>query len=121
MSKTIFVVEDDEGIRNGLQELLESAGYKVETANDGKEALDRLEASASLPALIILDLMLPVMDGYQFREKQEFNPRLASIPVVITTAGGDIESKALNLGAKGHLKKPFSLDDILNTVKRFTD
>src|SRR4051812_28881250 len=117
MSKLIFIVEDDEGIRNNLQELLESEGYSVEAAGDGRQALDQLNASQRLPSLILLDLMLPVMDGYQFRKEQEMNPKLALIPVVIVTAAGNIESKAYKIRAKAHLRKPFEIDEVLDTIK----
>ncbi|HTL12223.1 MAG TPA: response regulator [Bdellovibrionota bacterium] len=119
MNKKIFIVEDDEGIREALQELLESVGYSVETAGDGREALCLLKKTPGLPSLILLDLMLPHMDGYQFRQVQGTDPRLKGIPVVITTAGGDIESKSQKVGAEGSLRKPFDLDEVLATVARF--
>jgi CheY-like chemotaxis protein len=120
MSKKIFIIEDDKSIRENLQELLETAGYSVETASNGREALNKLSVSSQLPSLIILDLMMPIMDGYQFRKEQEIDPKLSLIPVVITTAGGNIESKVFRLGAKAYFKKPFDIDDVLNTVKRFS-
>jgi CheY-like chemotaxis protein len=119
MNKKIFVIEDDESIRENLRELLESAGYSVEIARNGREAISKLSISSQLPFLIILDLMMPIMDGYQFRQEQGIDPKLALIPVVITTAGGNIESKVLKLGAKAYLKKPFDIDSVLNTVKVF--
>ena len=119
MNKKIMIIEDDDSIRNNLQLLLESEGYSVETATDGRAALDQLSAATTLPSLIILDLMMPVMDGVQFRKEQLNDPKLSTIPVVLATAGVNIESKTLLVGAQGQLKKPFDLYDFLSTVKRF--
>ena len=119
MSKKILIVEDDEAICRNLQELLELDGYTVDKAFHGREALDRLKASPVLPSLIILDLMMPVMDGFEFRKEQELDPRFSKIPVVVITAGGNIESKTMKIGARAFLRKPFDIDNVLKTVKRF--
>src|SRR6185437_15071304 len=119
MKKKLLIVDDDQGIRNNLQALFESEGYRVEAASNGVEALQILRGPGDLPSLIILDLMMPLMDGFRFRAAQELDPSLAPIPIIITTAGGNIDSKAYKLGAKGFLRKPFNLNEVLTTVERF--
>lgn len=117
MSKNILIVEDDEDILRNLKRLLESEGYNVEVANNGQHALAQLLASQELPALIILDLMMPVMDGFQFKKIQDQTPRLASIPVLIMTADGHTEEKRLKTGSLMALKKPADIDEILEAVR----
>jgi CheY-like chemotaxis protein len=118
--RRILMVEDSEDIQSLLGGLLESQGYMVDYASDGTHALKLLRTGAGVPSLILLDLMMPGMDGYEFRRQQELHPATALIPVVVMTADSDIESKALKIGAKGYLKKPFlDLDTILKTVGRF--
>jgi two-component system response regulator MprA len=116
----VLIVEDAIDIQMLLGRVLESAGFSVSTASNGREALDLLQSSDTTPELIILDIMMPELDGYQFRKEQEKDPRLAEIPVVVMTAWADIESKAMQIGAKGYLKKPFvDIDTILSTVEKF--
>jgi CheY-like chemotaxis protein len=82
---TVLVVEDDGVIRAGMEQLLQSAGYDVVSATDGRNALDLLRAGAAVDA-ILLDLMMPVMDGWAFRREQLRDPRLAHIPVIVLSA-----------------------------------
>jgi CheY-like chemotaxis protein len=120
-TKRILIVEDAEDIRASLVELLRDEGYEVLTACNGEDALGLLGASPELPALILLDLMMPVMDGYAFRAAQLRDPKLARIPVVLMSAGGDMQAKVSELGAKGYMRKPFSdLETILAAVAQFT-
>src|SRR4051794_32625764 len=77
----VLVVEDDASIRDALAQLLASEGYAVDTSENGARALDRLR-SAAAPDVIVLDLRMPVMDGWQFRAEQRRDPDLASIPVI---------------------------------------
>lgn len=119
-SKRILIVEDAEDIQFLLTQLLEAEGYQVDYVANGQEAIEFLTSSEHLPGLILLDLMMPVMNGYQFREVQEKHAQIASIPVLLMTAGGDIQSKSIKAGAKGFLKKPFvDIPTILETVGRF--
>jgi CheY-like chemotaxis protein len=114
----VLIVEDDRDIRKNLKILLESEGYSIELAENGQVALEFLHSVTDLPSLIILDLMMPVMDGFQFRELQQRNPRLANIPVAIMTADGHIDEKKLRTQATAALRKPADVDDILKLVKK---
>jgi CheY-like chemotaxis protein len=120
MAKQVLIVEDAEEIRSSMAELLASEGYEVDSAANGLEALQKLTSSSTLPGLILLDLMMPEMDGYQFRAEQQRDERLAKIPVLLMTAGGDVQAKARELGVGGHLKKPFTdIDSLLKTIGAF--
>lgn len=117
--KRILIVEDAEPIAASMAELLNQEGYEVTCAADGQEALTHLESTQALPDLILLDLMMPLMDGYQFRARQKQDPRLSHIPVLLMTAGGDIQAKAKELDARGYLRKPFKdVITILTTIER---
>ena len=92
----ILVVDDDTKCREALSELLAREGYEVACAKNGRDALDYL--SRSIPSLIILDLKMPVMSGWEFRERQLSDPRLKSLPVVITSPSGlacEVEAAAV--------------------------
>jgi CheY-like chemotaxis protein len=114
----ILLVEDDQDIRDTLEEVLIAEGYRVQVASNGQEALDCLRAVAAgeLPNLVLLDLMMPVKDGLAFREEQERDPVLASVPVVIMTADAHIEEKRLRMHVHAAIKKPFDIDLMLRTV-----
>ena len=118
MSDKILIVEDDRDIRKNVQQLLSSEGYSVQVAENGQEALSLLQTSPELPCVILLDLMMPVMDGFQFRVEQKKIPKICEIPVVIMTADGHTEEKKVRTGAAAALKKPADVDDILNAVQR---
>ena len=114
--KTILVVDDDQDIRDTLTELLQEEGYTVVRASQGIEALCALR-DLPTPSLILLDLMMPVMDGWQFRTEQRKDPAIASIPVVVISATGKDE-KLSSLGAVQFLKKPLRLEQLLDAVLR---
>lgn len=118
-NRRIFVIEDAVEIRVLLKRLLESEGYIVEGASNGQEALEILRAQRELPAVILLDLMMPVMDGYQFREEQKRDRKLASIPIVVMTADGHIDAKKLRVDAIEALKKPLNASTLIDTVEKF--
>lgn len=111
------MVDDDRDIRDTLAVVLELEGYPTICAENGQAALDLLEKTEELPALILLDLMMPVMDAWQFRARQKRDERLRRLPVVIISAGGNVEQKAQNLGAAGWLRKPLTIEELLNAVK----
>lgn len=115
--QTILVVEDDAEIRELLAEMLVDAGYAVAEAANGQEALDYLRRGDGAPSLILLDLMMPVMDGWRFREEQSQDPSLAEIPVVVVSADGNVPQKASALGAAGYIQKPVEIDLLLQAVE----
>lgn len=109
----ILVVDDDEAIRMAVGQALREAGYQVATANNGSQALSWLRSHEERPCVILLDLMMPVMDGRAFREAQLQDPALAEVPVVVLTAAGH---KSAIRGAQTCLAKPIRLDALLNAV-----
>jgi CheY-like chemotaxis protein len=113
----VLVVEDDGDISDVTASCLEDHGYCVVTAANGQEALERLRSMPALPRLILLDLMMPVMDGWQFRALQAADPRIADIPVVLMSAHVDVRDVAAHLGTAGWLRKPFELRDLLAAVQ----
>jgi CheY-like chemotaxis protein len=115
--KRILIVEDDLDVRDALVQVLEFEGYDVTSATNGREAIDRLRAGVA-PSLILLDLMMPVMDGPQFRTAQLDEPRFATIPVVILSADSGVDQKATAMGAAAYLKKPIEVDNLLEIVAR---
>src|SRR5438105_1865395 len=115
--RSILVVEDDADIREALTLILQDEGYDVDGAANGQEALDQLRHGRRAD-LIVLDLMMPVMDGWQFRSEQQRDPTLAAIPVMIVSADGSIQHKAASIGAVDYVKKPIDLDRFLSLVGR---
>src|SRR5262245_2933900 len=114
---TIMLVEDDFDVRDALIPALEYDGHHVVGAANGREALEQLRAMPA-PSLILLDLMMPEMNGTEFRAAQLRDPTLASIPVVIVSADVAAEQKAAALGAVGCLRKPLDIEDLLDEVRR---
>jgi CheY-like chemotaxis protein len=110
----ILVVEDDEDAREALVALLQMKGYHAVPAGNGREALDYLD-QAPAPDLIILDLWMPVMDGWQFRSEQTRNPRLAHIPVIVVTALSD----RADVDANEVIIKPVDVDRLLTSVDHY--
>lgn len=102
-----------------MVDVLNDYGYDAVGATNGREALARLRASAALPCLILLDLMMPVMDGRGFREAQLLDHELAKIPVVVVSAYGNSAKHAEELGAVAHLDKPLKLATLLQLIERF--
>jgi CheY-like chemotaxis protein len=120
LTTRVLIVEDDADIARNLRDLLEGEGHIVTWAGNGAVALEQLRGSSELPSLILLDLMMPVMDGYEFRIEQEGDPRIAWIPVILMTADGDIQAKKYQIGAQMHISKPLEIDAILEAVRRFS-
>jgi CheY-like chemotaxis protein len=113
----VLVVEDDVAIRDTLVEVLEDEGFQVVWAANGAEALASLKAG-HLPDVILLDVMMPVMDGFAFRQLQRKDPRLARIPTVVLTAGSGVEARLDALAPHAFLPKPFELGQLIDTVER---
>ncbi|MDQ2980067.1 MAG: response regulator [Acidobacteriota bacterium] len=116
--RTLLLVEDDRELRESLAELLKDSGFDVHGVENGREALDYLEGFPP-PCLVLLDLMMPVMNGWEFREAQAKNEKLAGIPVVILTADGRADLKARALGVTDYLRKPIDVERLLGMVQRF--
>jgi CheY-like chemotaxis protein len=112
-SGCVLVVEDDRDIREGLLDNLIENGYESVGAANGREALTTLRTGDNLPCMILLDVMMPVMDGVAFREEQLRDPHLADIPVVLLSAHRDLAERAKALRAAAYLAKPFKMKDLL--------
>jgi CheY-like chemotaxis protein len=111
--KTVLVVDDEFDLTSTVRAILEGEGYRVEVCTNGREALDRLQSVR--PDLVLLDLMLPVVDGYGVLAAMRREPALKDVPVVLMNSyppkknGGDWQ---------GFLRKPFSLGTLLDTVRQ---
>lgn len=109
--RSILLVEDDEIVRRAIHMVLEWEGYDVQCASNGQEALDVLRAGYR-PALILLDVLMPVLDGEEFRQEQLRDPRLASIPVIVVSAAHFAEA----ISAVHHIRKPFEVQELLEAI-----
>ncbi len=114
VQKTILVVEDEPSIRETLQQILELDGYLVISAAHGKEALEKLQ-NGSRPNLILLDLMMPVMNGWEFMDHLKLDPALSKIPIVILSAAGSNQNKG---HAVAVLRKPTDIDLLIQTIEQ---
>ncbi len=115
--KAILVVDDDPSLRDMIAMTMEMEGFSVLTAADGQEALSAVERG--MPALILLDMKMPVMNGWQFAA--EYHSRFdRKAPIVVLTAAHDARERAREVGAVGWIGKPFDLDILINTVRRHT-
>jgi two-component system chemotaxis response regulator CheY len=117
-SPRVLVVDDDADTREAVGEVLRDDGYLVSQAPNGDVALCDLRAASELPDVILLDLMMPVMDGVAFRAEQLADPALADIPVAVFSAHARAEEAARALNADAYLEKPLELDELLLTVRR---
>lgn len=112
----ILVVEDDETLRETLAEVLVDEGHEVRAAAHGDEALDHLDGW--VPDLIVLDLMMPTMDAYEFRERQRQLGHAPSAHTLVISAARDIEAAAARLEADAWIAKPFLLDEVIDAIDR---
>ncbi len=114
----ILLIDDDPAIRTALAEVLEQNGYEVACAEDGRDALAQLGARPT-PSVILLDLAMPVMDGWSFRAAQRRDPRLAAIPTIVLSASFAADPRALEgLEPAAALSKPFELERLIATVRQ---
>jgi two-component system OmpR family response regulator len=116
MGETILIVDDEPELREALQGLLEFEGYDARCAGDGFEALEQMEVTKA--RLIILDLMMPRMNGYEFLAELERRGLRQGILILILTADGGAKEKATRLGADGGFAKPFDSDALLEEIAR---
>ncbi len=114
--RPVLLVEDDFDLMGMVEMLLSGDGYRVVTAANGREALDRV--AQEMPGLILLDMKMPVMNGWEFA--REFRARYdRQAPIVVLTAAEDARKRAEEIGAEGYLGKPFDIDDLLYIVQRY--
>jgi CheY-like chemotaxis protein len=111
----ILVVDDDPDIRDSLKEVLEDEGYPVNSVANGREALEYLKRSPR-PCVILLDLMMPVMDGWQFRREQKQDPTIAAIPLIVITATG---KRPVLIDADELVMKPLDLNRLFEAIERY--
>ena len=115
--RRVLVIDDDEAILGFIRDVLTDEGYQVLEAIDGAEALS--EASREPPDLILLDMRMPRMDGWQFAQAYRATPG-PHAPIIVITAARDAQDMATEIHAQGYLAKPFTIEDLLATVERHT-
>lgn len=113
---TILVVEDDKDSRESVRILLENEGYCVATVTNGQEALDYLRAHPA-PNVVLLDLMMPVKDGWQFLAERSQDPDLETIPVIVCSAVATLQDAIP--GAQAILNKPYEFDQVVRLIQQF--
>ena len=116
-AQPVLVVDDDESIRDMVTSVLRSVGYSVRAAADGEAAL--AAAAAERPALVLLDMRMPRVDGREFARR--LAERGTRPPIIVMTAARDARSAAAELGAEGHLPKPFDIDQLLTQVAWYVE
>ena len=114
----ILIIEDDDEIRELLAEMLTERGYPVATARNGVEGLAAMR-SGPAPCVVLLDLMMPVMDGWTLRAEMLADPAIANIPVVVVSGAADLEQKTSQLKAASVLTKPVKWPVLLDSLRTF--
>lgn len=117
MTEKVLLVEDDADLREALTETLRDEGYDVAAASHGLEALERLREGL-LPDVILLDLMMPVMNGWEFRARQREDAGLAAIPVILLSAAHDLEVQRVELEARDAVRKPVPRERLLASIRK---
>ncbi len=112
--ETVLVIDDDRDVRESLSELLREEGYETASASNGSEALQLLSRAETCPAAILLDLMMPVMDGWEFLARKGRDARLSPIPVIVISASG----LRAHRGASLHVEKPFGSQTLFSAIQR---
>jgi CheY-like chemotaxis protein len=115
--KPILIIEDDHDIRMNLQELLETEGYPVILASDGREGLEKIKNASVPPSLILLDLMMPVMDGKTFLRNVKTDSEASQIPVVVISASREEFKEQVS----DFLRKPLDLEDVLRIASKYAE
>jgi CheY-like chemotaxis protein len=116
-SPLVLVVDDDPDILDAICDILDAEGYRVSRARHGQEALREIESER--PDVILLDLMMPVMDGVAFAQALRLRPAFSDVPIVVISADGN-PHRAAAVGATGYLAKPFDIDALLAQVAGIT-
>ena len=112
----MLIVEDDADLREMMAQLLTLEGYETATVANGREALEYLH-SAIAPNVILLDLMMPIMDGWEFHRRLEADPEIPPVPVIVLSALD--QARAKNIHAAAFLKKPLDFDRLLDLVRTY--
>ncbi|MEP7127019.1 MAG: response regulator [Byssovorax sp.] len=112
----ILLAEDDADLREAMVDTLSEAGYTVEAVANGRDALEWLEDTLHAPKLILLDLMMPVMDGWQFLDEREKTPKMASVPVVVLSANGSFTAKSETVS---FMRKPVKVQPLLALIAMY--
>src|SRR5262249_33833533 len=118
-ARHVLVVDDNAAVREVMAGALASQGYRASTAADGREALELLRRGP-LPDLILLDLMMPGMDGWEFLRQRRHDAALAAVPVIIVSALDEDQARAVALGVAGHLQKPVGVEELRAAGRRHT-
>ncbi len=118
LGKDVLIVDDDDAVRTMLSRMLEAEGYSVVGAANGREALNYLYRNAQ-PQLILLDLTMPVMNGWEFRRWQKRDERLASIPVVVCSAAENVREETTLVEAAEYLQKPIEPAALLEIIRHY--
>jgi CheY-like chemotaxis protein len=113
---SVLIVDDDADIREALLDVLSDHGYPASAVANGREALDYLRAGKR-PCLILLDLMMPIMNGTQFRAEQLQDPQIKDVPVLVISAGNEVEQRVKALGTDC-MRKPVDLEKLLDVIAR---
>jgi CheY-like chemotaxis protein len=115
--KNVLVIDDDHDIRDLVVFYLNTNGYQATGASNGEEAIAHLQAAAHTD-LIILDLMMPIMDAWEFRNMQQQDPAIGQIPVVLISATDEVSYEVEPLAAAGFIRKPIDFNHLLATVEQ---
>jgi CheY-like chemotaxis protein len=115
---SVLVIDDDPGLQETLEAILELEGYRVTVAHDGVDALEKIQASR--PAVIVLDLMMPRMNGTRFVEELRQRGLRDQMAIIVLTADGQAMLKATQIGAESILTKPFEIEALLGEINRLT-
>lgn len=118
MNADILLIDDEPDLRECISELLESEGYKVNQAENGKVALEKLK-SGQIPRIIVLDYMMPVMDGKTFCENAAKDQQLSSIPIILLTAANVPTETTAEMAVSVKLEKPIDIEKFLNAVRSY--
>jgi CheY-like chemotaxis protein len=117
MERRVLIIDDDPGARDALSSILGDEGFDVACACDGRAALDHLR-SAPRPSVILLDLTMPEMDGWEFRSAQKQDPSLCSIPVIVVSAAGPLDQTPIDDINVEIIRKPVDIDKLLQAIRR---
>ncbi len=122
MSKTIMVVDDEPDILLTISQMLEIKGFNVISVQNGKECLDKLNEASTYPDLIVLDIMMPGVSGWDVAANIKENPEWKNIPIVFLTAKGDTMSMGMGeMASEDYIVKPFDINNLIERIQKILD